>query len=387
MMSGFPFADRIASMGTSIFTTISKMAFEHKAVNLGQGFPDFDGPEWIMDAAYAAMKAGKNQYAPTQGIYSLRREMAAVQKLFYGLEWDPEKEITVTAGATEALYSTIHAFIQPGDEVIVFEPTYDSYDADILLAGGIPRHVTLHKPNFAFNTDEFEKAVTPSAKMIILNSPHNPTGKVFSREELEYISEIAIKNDLLVICDEVYEYILFDGAVHVPVASMPGMRKRTITITSTGKTFGMTGWKIGFAMAHPLLTEAIRKVHQWTTFAVNTPGQHAMATAFSRINEYLPEFRASYSRKRDMVYDALEKTVFKPHKPSGSFFMLVDIPGNLFRDDVHAATELITKYGVATIPPSVFYKNSDEGRTMLRLCFAKKDETLINGIEKLVNVG
>lgn len=379
-------ADRIASMPTSIFSSMSKMAFEYKAVNLGQGFPDFDGPSWIMDEAYKAMKAGKNQYAPTAGIFSLRRQIAEYHKKFYDIEWSPETNITITAGATEALFSVIHAFINKGDEVIIFEPFYDGYYADVILAGGIPKPVTLYKPEFNFNINELEDAVNKSTKMIILNTPHNPTGKIFSKEEMQAIADIAIKYDLLVLSDEVYEFLLFENAKHIPIASLEGMRERTITVSSTGKTFGLTGWKIGYVIANTKLTEAVQKVHQWTTFAVNTPGQHAMAFAFAEINEYLPDFIKTYTRKRDLVLDILKDSKFKPYKPQGSYFIMTDIPMDIFKDDVDCAMKLVKDYGVAVIPPSVFYLKSDEGKTMLRLCFAKSDETLIDGANRLKNI-
>lgn len=384
-MAGLYFADRIASMGTSIFASMSKMAFEYKAVNLGQGFPDFDGPEWIMDEAYKAMKSGKNQYAPSPGIHSLRTNLASLYNRIYGLDWKAEN-VTICAGATEALYSTIMAFANPGDEVIIFEPFYDGYFADITLAGAVAIPVTLHKPDFKFDFDDLASKITEKTKMIIINTPHNPCGKIFDREELEFIAEIALKHDLLVLSDEVYEFLLFDESVHIPIASIQGMRDRTITISSSGKTFGMTGWKVGYAIACDKLTQSIQKVHQWTTFAVNTPGQHAMAYAFANIDEYLPSFRATYLEKRDLIYNELLKTKFKPHLPDGTYFIMVDIPEGIFHDDVHCCTELTQKYGVATIPPSVFYLSSDEGKSMLRLCFAKQNETIIEGISRMAKV-
>ncbi len=375
-------ATRIQSMTTSIFGTMSKMAFEFNAVNLGQGFPDFDGPDWIMQAAFDAMKSGKNQYAPSSGILSLRTAIRDYHEKYYGLDWTPD-EVTITAGATEALYCTLQAFVQEGDEVIIFEPFYDSYLADIALAGGSPVCVTLKKPDFLFDFDELKNSISPRTKMIILNTPHNPTGKIFNHEELSFIAELACRHDLLVVSDEVYEFLTFDGARHVPIASLEGMKKRTITISSTGKTFGLTGWKIGYTVASEFLTQAIQKVHQWTTFAVNTPGQHAMAHAFGRLEEYLPLFRKTYSAKRDLIYSELLKTKFRPHKPQGSYFIMVDIPAGKFKDDFEAATKLVKEYGVATIPPSVFYQKSDEGETLLRLCFAKQDETIRQGIANM----
>ncbi len=376
-------AKRIEGMGTSIFATMSRLAFENKAVNLGQGYPDFDGPEWLMEAAFKAMKEGKNQYAPTQGILSLREAIAGMQKKYFGLDWDTEKEITITAGATEALFSTILSLINEGDEVIMFEPFYDAYQADVILAGGIPKYVTLRKPDFSFDFEELEKAITSKTKMLIINTPHNPTGKVFCYEELDFIARMARENNLLIVSDEVYEFLTFDNAKHIPIATLPGMKERTITISSAGKTFSMTGWKIGWAIASEKLTETIRKVHQWTTFAVNTPGQHAIAYAFSRLEEYLPGFRNEYLHRRDLLLNELNTTPFMAHVPKGSYFMMVDIPEAAKMNDEECAIELVKKYKIATIPPSLFYGKSDEGKTMLRRCFAKSDETLIKGAENL----
>ncbi len=375
-------AKKLSGIPESIFSTMSRLAFEYKATNLGQGFPDFDGPKWLPDMAYKAMKEGKNQYAPSQGIMSMKQNIAEIEKQYYGLEWNPMTEITVTAGATEGLYCAIHAFIEPGDEVVMFEPFYDAYQADVILAGGVPKYVTLKKPDFTFDVEDIKNAISNKTKMIIVNTPHNPTGKMYSKEELEIISKIAIENDLLVLSDEVYEFLTYGEKKHIPTASIQGMKDRTITISSTGKTFGMTGWKIGYICASPEITEAIRGVHQWTTFAVNTPGQHAMAYGFSQMQSYLPSFQKEYKSKRDLMLEELDKTQFKAHAAYGSYFIMVDVP-DTFVDDVDCATKLVKDFGVATIPPSIFYGKSDEGKTMLRLCFAKKDETIIDGIRKM----
>lgn len=377
-------ADKLANMPTSIFSVISQLAFEHKAVNLGQGFPDFNGPEWIFDFALEAMKEGKNQYAPSYGIHSLKQSIANYQKKFYDLNYNDD-EIIVTAGATEALFDTFNAFLNNGDEVILFEPYYDSYHSDVVLAGGIPKYVTLHKPNFSFDYEELENTISFKTKIIVLNNPHNPTGKVFSLEELQFIASLAIKHDLMVVSDEVYEFLTYDGVKHIPFASLPGMKERTITISSCGKTFGFTGWKVGYALAKSEWIKAIHGIHQWTTFAVNTPGQHAMANAFLKLDEYIPEFRSLYQSKLDLVYNELLSTKFTPHRPSGSYFIMVNIPDG-FGNDQDAAIKLIKEFGVATIPPSVFYSKSDEGQTMLRVCFAKQNGTLIEGINRMKQV-
>ncbi len=376
-------AERIQGIADSIFGIISKLAFEYKAVNLGQGFPDFSGPDWIIQSAYEAMKEGKNQYAPPQGIYSLRKVIHDVYQKYYSIEFDFEKEITITAGATEALFSTFLALINSGDEVILFEPFYDAYLSDVILAGGIPKFVTLHKPNFEFDFKELEQTISNRTKAIVINNPQNPTGKVFSIEELEFIYELARKHDLYVVSDEVYEFLTYDGLEHTSSLKFDPGRERTIMISSTGKTFSMTGWKIGWAISNPKITNAIRKIHQWTTFAVNTPGQHAMAFAFSKIDEYLPQFRSEYQERRDFIYNHLLSTKFKPFKPLGSYFLMVEFPQIEGIDDFEMSNLLIKKFGVATIPPSPFYKKSDEGKTMLRICFAKTIKTLREGVNRL----
>lgn len=375
-------AKRIRSIPETIFTTMSRLAVEHRAINLGQGFPDFNGPSWIMEEAFKAMQSGHNQYAPMSGTNELKNSVAWLYKKFYDLEFNAENEITITAGATEALFSSMLALINPGDEVIMFEPYYDSHHANTIIAEGIPKYITLHKPNFNFDPDELEKIITPSTKIIIINNPHNPTGKVYSFEELEQIARLAIKYNLIVISDEVYEFLTYDNVRHIPIVHFPDMRERTITISSTGKTFGMTGWKIGYAVATPELTRSIQKIHQFVTFAVNTPGQMAMAYAIRQLESYLPDFRRDYLQKRNMLYEGLAETSFVPHKPKGSYFMMIDLPGGR-SDDTSCAMSLVKDHGVATIPPSVFYGKSVEGKTMLRLCFAKKESTLREGIERL----
>jgi aspartate/methionine/tyrosine aminotransferase len=376
-------ATRIEGMGTSIFSTMSKLSEEYKAVNLGQGFPDFDGPEWIKEEAFKAMKEGKNQYGPSNGIYKLRSAISLIDKKYYDLNWNPDDEITVTAGATEALYCSINAFIQSGDEVVIFEPFYDSYTADVALAGAKCRFVTLYKPDFNFKIDELENAINKNTKMIIINSPHNPTGKVFTKDELDIISSFAIKHNLIVVSDEAYEFMTYDNRTHIPIATLPGMRNHTITISSTGKTFGMTGWKVGYAKACKELTNSIQKIHQWVTFTINTPNQHAIAFGFNNFDDYLLEFRKSYQTKRNLLFNGLLDTQFKPLNSFGTYFLMVNLPKNILQNDVEFAIKLVKEYKIATIPPSLFYSKSDEGSTMLRLCFAKREDTLLKGIDIL----
>jgi aspartate/methionine/tyrosine aminotransferase len=376
-------AGRIEGLGQSIFSVMTRLAVEFDAVNLGQGFPDFDGPEWLIEEYSRALRSGRNQYAPMQGTAALRKAVARYQREFWSLEWDVEDEITVTAGATEALLSAILALVDPGEEVVLFEPFYDAHLADVRLAGATPRFVTLHAPDFRIDAAALEAAITPRTRMLVLNSPHNPTGRVFSKDELSIVAAAAIEHDLLVLSDEVYEFLTYGNARHIPIASLPGMRERTVTVSSTGKTFGMTGWKIGYAMAAGPLSAAIRGVHQFATFAVNTPAQLAMSQALGRLSEYLPAFRAAYQAKRDMLLGGLADTGYKCIEPEGTYFTMMNIPAAVGRGDVELAEHLIREYRVAVIPPSVFYGHSDEGTSMLRLCFAKREETLAEGLRRL----
>ena len=375
-------AGRISAIGPSIFATMSSLAIEHEAVNLGQGFPDFDGPSWIVDAFADALRSAKNQYAPMAGVLRLRQAVARYHRQYYDLGWDADTDITISAGATEALFSTMLALLDPGDEVILFEPYYDSYLANCLIAGARPVCVTLHAPDFRIDAAALASAVTPQTRMIVVNNPHNPTGRMFSREELKAVADIANRHDLLVLSDEVYEFLTFDDRSHIPVATLPGMHDRTITVSSTGKTFGMTGWKIGYAIAREELTRAIRTVHQFATFAVNTPGQHAMAHGLEQLTSYLPELRALYQRKRDLLFNGLRESALHAILPEGTYFMMTRLPDES-GSDIECALRLVREQRVAVIPPSVFYQNSDEGKTLLRLCFAKSDETIREGLRRL----
>ncbi|WP_408098709.1 pyridoxal phosphate-dependent aminotransferase [Peredibacter sp. HCB2-198] len=367
---------RIADFKDSIFGVISRLARENNAVNLGQGFPDFDGPEWLKEVAFRKMQEGHNQYAPFQGTVGLRQEVSNYYKKFYSLNYNPESEITITVGATEAIYVVITALINPGDEVVVLEPFYDSYVASIKMAGGIPVPVTMHAPDFTVDRQELEKAITPKTKLLILNNPHNPTGKVWAKEELLEVAGIAQKHDLYLMSDEVYEFLLFDGAKHVPTATLEGMFERTITVSSAGKTFGLTGWKIGWICANEKVTKACRLVHQYVTFAVSTPMQEAVAEGLTKLSDYLPGFVSLYKGKRDLFYNELKSLGFEFAIPKGTYFMMVPISKKTDLKDVDYAMKLIQERKVATVPPSAFYLKSTEGEKYLRFCFAKKEETL-----------
>jgi aspartate/methionine/tyrosine aminotransferase len=374
---------RIADFKDSIFGVISKLSREHGAVNLGQGFPDFDGPEWIKDIVYRKMQEGHNQYAPFQGTQNLRNEISNYYKKYYSLAYDPESQITVTVGATEAIYLVITALINPGDEVVVLEPFYDSYVASIKMAGGTAVPVTMHAPDFTVDKKELEKAITPRTKLLILNNPHNPTGKVWMKEELLDVCDLAIKNDLYLMSDEVYEFLLFDGAKHIPTATLDGMFERTITVSSAGKTFGLTGWKIGWICANEKVSRACRLVHQYVTFAVSTPMQEGVAEGLKKLPEYLPGFVELYKSKRDFFYNELKQIGFDFKIPKGTYFMMVPISKKTDLRDVDFAMKLITERKVATVPPSAFYLKSTEGEKFLRFCFAKKEETLKEAVKNL----
>lgn len=370
----------VQSFKESIFATMSALAHKNQAINLGQGFPDFDGPAWIREIAKKSFD-GNNQYAPAAGVRPLRESISNYYKSFYGLSFDIDSQVTVTNGATEAIFSTCLALINPGDEVIVLEPFYDSYLAAIRLAGGIPVAVTLKAPDFSFDLKELEDAFSEKTKIIFFNSPHNPTGKVFSKEEMQCISKLVLKYDTYIVSDEVYEFLTFDGLKHLPIATLEGMKERVVTISSGGKTFGLTGWKIGWVTASEELTHAIRMVHQFNTFSVCTPLQFAMAEALTKLETYVPDFLKQYSELRSVFIDGIKKTNLKPLKSEGTYFVLIEAPENF--TDIQYCEELIKNKKVASIPLSPFYLKSDEGKNYIRFCFAKKIETLNKALANL----
>jgi aspartate/methionine/tyrosine aminotransferase len=377
-------AARVTGFGTSIFSEMSRLAREHHAVNLSQGFPDFDPPAWVRDAAKAAIDAGANQYAVSHGQPRLRAAIADHAARTYGLHYDVDREITVTSGCTEAIFDTILALVNPGDEVVAFEPAYDSYGPAVVMAGGTPRFVPLRAPAWDFDPAELAAAITPRTRLLLLNTPHNPTGKVFTRAELDQIAQLAQAHDLIVVTDEVYEHLVFPPAQHIPIATLPGMRERTITLSSAGKTFSLTGWKIGWALAPPDLSEAIRRVHQFVTFASATPFQEALATALETAEHtgYFSVYRADYIARRDFLYHALEAAGLHPLMPAGSFFILADIASLGYPDDITFARALTTEAGVACIPPSVF-SSVPRPEQLARFCFAKRPETLQAAADRL----
>lgn len=378
-------ATRLRPFGTTIFSEMTKLAQEKGAINLAQGFPDFDGPPGIVEAAHAAMRAGENQYARSQGHPALVRAIAEKQRRDYDLAWDPMTEVAVFSGATEGIAAAMLGLCDPGDEVVLVEPFYDSYPACVAMAGGTPRYVTLRYPEFALDPAALAAAITPRTRLLVLNSPHNPTGKVFTRDELGVIAEACRRHGLLAITDEVYEYLTFDGAVHVPLATLPGMRERTLTLSSTGKTFSYTGWKIGWATGPRDLVSAAQAAHQFLTFAVATPFQVAMAHALTTFQaEYLREFRQAYAERRDFLAGVLRTAGFDVAMPRGTYFICAGFQRLSAADDRTFARELVDRVGVAAIPPSPFYAAApEEGRRLLRFAFCKKMETLRAAAERL----
>jgi len=373
---------RMQGFGATIFSEMTALSVQHGAVNLGQGFPDFDGPAEIRRAAIAAIEAGHNQYCRSSGLPALCEAIAAHRERFYGLQYDPVHEITVFNGATEAIAATLLALLEVGDELVMFEPFYDSYRAIAALAGATTRVVPLRDPDFHFLASDLERAITPKTRAIILNTPNNPTGKVFSRAELELIASVCQRNDLLAIADEVYEHLVYDGE-HLPLASFPGMRDRTVMISSTGKTFSFTGWKIGYTCASPALTAAVRTTHQFLTFCNGTPFQHAMAQALVMPDAYFRDFTQGYRAKRDRLCEGLAAVGFDVLVPAGTYFVCVDIRPLGFDDDHRFCRALPEHVGVAAIPNSAFYDVPERGRHLVRFAFCKTDSVLDEGIERL----
>ncbi len=386
-------ADRLAPFGTTIFAEMTALALRHNAINLSQGFPDFDGPAFVKDAAKAALDAGHNQYARTLGVPPLNEAIADWFRRGGGRPVDPTTEVTVTSGCTEALAACFLGLLNPGDEVILFESFYDSYRAGVALAGGVARFVTLRPGadrRFAFDEDELSSAFGPRTRALVLNTPHNPTGKVFTRGELALIASLCERNGVTVISDEVYERLTFDAdRPHVSIASLPGMTERTIVCSSLGKTFSLTGWKIGWTIAPPNLTACVRAAHQFLTFATATPLQHGAAVALSDPSSepYVRGLVAEYRAGRDFLADALASLGFGVHRPDGTYFIMADhtpVSRRLgLADDVVFCRNLTAEVGVAAIPPSVFYEHKECGRPFVRFAFCKRRKTLEEAVRRL----
>lgn len=375
-------ARRLAGFGTTIFTEMTRLAVEHGAINLAQGFPDFDGPDFVKEAAVAAIRAGRGQYARMTGIPEIHDALAAKYRRDYGLDFRVGDEITVTSGATEAIFAAIQGILNPGDEIVLFEPYYDSYKASVLMAGAVPRFVTLEAPDWSFEVSALERAAGDRTRAILVNTPHNPTGKVFSAAELEAIARLCVERDLICLSDEVYEHMVYDGR-HVPMATLPGMRDRTITISSFGKTFSLTGWKIGWAMAGRDLSAAVRAAHQFITFATATPLQHAAACALAAGPEYYDALTAAYRARRDYLVGELDRIGFTVRPPAGTYFLCADFRRFGFEDDVAFCRHLIENVGVAAIPPSAFYDSPANGLGYVRFAFCKERRTLEAAVERL----
>ncbi|HEV2241104.1 MAG TPA: pyridoxal phosphate-dependent aminotransferase [Streptosporangiaceae bacterium] len=374
---------RMAGMGSTIFAEMSALAVATGSVNLGQGFPDTDGPREIAEAAAAAILDGRgNQYPPGPGIPELRQAVAEHQRRFYGLDFDPDSEVLVTAGATEAVAAALLALVEPGDEVVAFEPYYDSYAACVALAGGVRVPVTLRAPAFRPDLDALRAAVTPRTRLILLNSPHNPTGSVFTRDELAAIAGLACERDLLVVADEVYEHMVYAGE-HVPIGSLPGMRERTVSISSAGKTFSFTGWKIGWVTASAELVAAVRAVKQFLTFVNGGPFQYAIAEALKMPDEYFAGIGADLRAKRDLLCAGLSETGFLVYPPDGTYFVTTDIGRLGDADGVEFCRNLPRQAGVVAIPNAVFYDDPDAGRTQVRFAFCKRPEVLQDALARI----
>jgi N-succinyldiaminopimelate aminotransferase len=390
MMRGM--SQRVAGFGTTVFVEINALARQYNAVNLGQGAPDFDGPPEVLAAAVKAVNGALNQYAPGIGMPAVRAAIAQHAERFYGQRVNPETDVLVTSGATEAVFAAILGLTDPGDEVIVFEPVYDSYVPNMIMAGVTPRYIALRGENWSFDPDELAKAFNRRTRAIIVNTPNNPTGKVYSQEELGVIAGLCQKHHVIAITDEVYEHILYDGVSHTRLAMLPGMAERTVTISSLGKTFSVTGWKVGWAIGPESLVNAVNQAHQFITFAVAAPLQAAAATALGLPFSFFENLQATFQAKRDLMLDALQNAGFKVLKPQGSYFIMADwrdVAPSGVEDDRQFANWLTQEIGVACIPPSIFYQDHDKhlGKHLARFAVCKKDETLAAAAEKFAKLG
>src|SRR5580693_1532886 len=376
-------SDRTQRVNESVIREMTRLAMEHKAVNLAQGFPDFPAPEIIKNAAREAITDDINQYAITWGAKPFRDAIAAKYKRTYGLELDPEREITVCCGATEGMMASLMAVTNPGDEVVIFEPYYENYGPDTLLSGAERKFVNLRAPDWTFDRDELRAAFSKRTKAIILCSPNNPTGKVFNREELEFIAGLCQEFDTLAITDEIYEHILYDGAAHIPIISLPGMRERSILVNSMSKTYSVTGWRVGWVLAPPDLTDSIRKVHDFITVGAASPLQQAGVMALGMPEQYYAGLAYEYAGKRDHILASLEGAGLKCSIPRGAYYVMADISQTGFQNDLSFVRHLIENVGIAAVPGSSFFLHSADGSRFVRFCFCKKYETLEVARKKL----
>jgi N-succinyldiaminopimelate aminotransferase len=387
MVSGMPYLiERMRPFTSTIFAEMSALATRTGAINLGQGFPDTDGPTSLLEDAVTAIRNGANQYPPGKGIPELRDAIARHQRRFYELDPDPDIEILVTAGATEAIAASILALAEPGDEVVTFEPYYDSYAACIALAGAARRTVPLRAPDFTFDPDQLRAAFTDRTRLVLLNSPHNPTGKVFDLDELGLIAELAQQHDAIVVTDEVYEHQTFDGIEHVPIATFPGMAERTVTISSAGKTFSVTGWKIGWLHAPAEITAAVRAVKQFMTYVNGAPFQPAVAKALDLPDEFYHQLASGLQRKRDLLAQGLRAGGLAVFQPQGTYFIVTDVAPLGYDDGVELCWQLPELVGVAAVPVAVFCDDPEPARTLVRFAFCKRDDVLTEAAERLAKL-
>ncbi|HXF66303.1 MAG TPA: methionine aminotransferase [Burkholderiales bacterium] len=385
-MSRFPgrIASKLPNVGTTIFTVMSRLAQEHNAINLSQGFPDFDCAKELRDLVARYINAGLNQYPPMAGVMRLRERIAEKVEALYGAHYDPEHEVTVVPGATYGIFTALAAFVRPGDEVILFEPAYDSYAPSVEVNGGVPVYVRLRYPDYAIDWQEVARAITPRTRMIVVNTPNNPTASVFSGEDMRLLEGLLRGTDIVVVSDEVYEHIVFDGHLHQSVARFPGLAERSFVVSSFGKTYHVTGWKMGYVLAPRELTAEFRKVHQFNVFVTNGPLQYALADYMENRDAYL-SLAAFYQRKRDLFLEGVRASRFRPLASRGTFFQNLAYDAVSEERDTDLAVRLTKEYGIASIPISVFYREPPPHR-VLRFCFAKSDETLRRGAEILCKI-
>ena len=384
---GTPYLNsRLQDFTSTIFAEMSALAVQTGAVNLGQGFPDTDGPMEILEAAVAAIRDGRNQYPPGPGIPELRAAIAEHQHRFYGLTFDPDTEVLVTTGATEAIAAALLALCETDDEVVSFQPYYDSYAAGIAMAGAHRRLITLRPPDYRFDPHELRAAITDRTRLLLLNTPHNPTGKVFSAAELAVIAELAIERDLIVVTDEVYEHMTYDGVPHSPIAGLPGMRERTVTISSAGKTFSVTGWKIGWVCAPPELLAAVRTAKQFLTFVSGAPFQPAVAVGLRLPDAFYADLATSLQGKRDRLCAGLTAAGFEVYRPAGTYFVTTDVRPLGYDDSVSFCRDLPRRCGVVAVPNVVFYDDKQAGASLVRFAFCKRDGVLDEAVTRLAGL-
>lgn len=376
-------SQRLAPFGVTIFTEMTAMAVEHDAINLGQGFPDWDGPEFIKEAARSSLASGgADQYPPSAGMPPLRRAIADRYGPLLGRKLDPDTEVTVTSGCTEGLAASFLGLVDPGDEVVLIEPYYDAYPVGVALAGAVPRYVTLRPPDFALDLDELAAVVSPRTRVIVVNSPHNPTGRVFTTDELAGVARMCVEHDLVAISDEVYEEMVFEGE-HRRLATFPGMAERTVTLSSVGKTYSLTGWKVGWAIAPEHLTAGLRSAHQYLTFTTPTPVQLGSVAALAAPASYYEELRTTYRTLRDVLVDGLGRIGFDIRPPQGTYFVMAGYGRYSPEDDRTFARRLVEEAGVATVPPGVFYHDPSSGHGLLRFAFCKREDLLGEAVGRL----